>query len=62
MPTYASGVYNGSVKVATMYAGETEVSKVSECEDTIFVPDQQPISVDVLIIGGGGAGGARTDS
>ena len=62
MPTYASGVYHGDDQIATMYAGETIVSKVSECEDTIFVAGKIPISVDVLIIGGGGGGGGSAST
>ena len=56
MSTYASGVYIGTDEINTIYAGETTVSKVADCEDTIFVAGKIPISTDVLIIGGGGGG------
>ena len=57
MSAFASGVYAGNVEVSTLYAGETEITSLRGCEDTIYVPDQQPISVDVLLVGGGAGGG-----
>jgi len=57
MSAFASGVYAGDIEISTLYAGETEITGLRGCEDTIYVPDERPLSVDVLLVGGGAGGG-----
>ena len=60
MPAYASGIYHGNstANVGKIYHGENnQVSRVYDCEDTVYAPEKEPLEVEVLIIGGGAGGG-----
>ena len=57
MTSYANGISFGGDALGSLYYGDQLLTKVADCEDTIFAPEEQPFTVDVLIVGGGGGGG-----
>ena len=57
MTSYASGISFGGDALGSLYYGDQLLTKAANCEDTIFAPEEQPFTADVLIIGGGGGGG-----
>ena len=58
MTSYANGISFGGDALGSLYYGDQLLTKVADCEDTIFAPEEQPFTADVLIIGGGGGGGS----
>jgi hypothetical protein len=59
MTFYASGISFGGTDLSSVYYGDLLLTKVADCEDTQFVPEEAPFLAEVLIIGGGGGGGQR---
>ena len=58
MTSYANGISFGGDALGSLYYGDQLLTKAANCEDTIFAPEEQPFTADVLIIGGGGGGGS----